>query len=88
MADFLKIDQTFIRNLETDQNDRILCEAVVAMSHKLGISVIAEGVETLWQHDFLKSVECDFIQGYYISHPLPVEEFERRFLTEKKNTSV
>lgn len=86
--DFLKIDQTFIRNLETDQNDRILCEAVVAMSHKLGISVIAEGVETLWQHDFLKSVECDFIQGYYISHPLPVEEFERRFLTEKKNTSV
>jgi len=81
--DFLKIDQSFIRNLEVDMNDRILCEAVVAMSHKMGISVIAEGVESNEQYDFLKSVGCDFVQGYLISRPIPAKEFEKLFLVKE-----
>ena len=78
--DFLKIDQSFVRNLVIDENDRILCEAMVAMAHKLGIQVIAEGVETMDQRDFLSSISCDYIQGYLISRPIEASEFEKKFL--------
>jgi diguanylate cyclase (GGDEF)-like protein/PAS domain S-box-containing protein len=77
--DYLKIDQSFIRNVATDTNDQILCEAIVAMSHKMGIEVIAEGVETAEQRDYLHSIECDYIQGYLISRPIAAEEFEKKF---------
>lgn len=61
--DYLKIDRAFVQNLETDRNDNILCEAIVAMAHKLEIKVIAEGVETIAQKDYLMSIDCDYIQG-------------------------
>jgi diguanylate cyclase (GGDEF)-like protein/PAS domain S-box-containing protein len=77
--DFLKIDQSFVRNLETDENDRILCEAMVAMAHKLRIKVISEGVETMAQREYLNSIGCDFIQGYLVSRPIEATEFEKRF---------
>jgi diguanylate cyclase (GGDEF)-like protein/PAS domain S-box-containing protein len=77
--DFLKIDQSFVRNLEEDYDDRVLCEAIVAMAHKLNIKVIAEGVETEAQRDYLRSIQCDYIQGYLISRPIQAEEFEKRF---------
>lgn len=77
--DYLKIDQSFIRNVTNDYNDQVLCEAIVAMAHKMGILVIAEGVETEKQRDYLRSIECDYIQGYLISRPIPAEEFEKKF---------
>ncbi len=77
--DFLKIDQSFVRYLETDKNDRILCEAMVAMAHKLDMRVIAEGVETQFQKDYLTSIECDFVQGYFISRPIEAPLFEEQF---------
>jgi len=78
--DFLKIDQSFIKNVNSDTNDQILCEAIVAMAHKMGILVIAEGVETQAQKEYLSSIDCDYIQGYLISKPISAEEFERKFL--------
>jgi diguanylate cyclase (GGDEF)-like protein/PAS domain S-box-containing protein len=74
--DYLKIDQSFVRNLDHDQNDLAICEAIIAMAHKLGIKVIAEGVETGTQDQILKDFDCDYAQGYLYSRPVPVREFE------------
>ncbi|MCK9372723.1 MAG: EAL domain-containing protein [Sulfuricurvum sp.] len=76
---FLKIDKTFVRDLETDNDNRILCEAIAIMAHRLGIKVIAEGVETAAQRNYLESIQCDYIQGYYIARPMPSDEFAKRF---------
>jgi len=74
--DYLKIDQSFVRNLDHDQNDLALCEAIVAMAKKMGIRVIAEGVENESQDRILKEFGCNFAQGYFYSRPLPLNEFE------------
>ena len=74
--DYLKIDQSFVRNLELDSDDMVLCEAIIVMAHKLGLKVIAEGVETEQQRDLLISANCDYAQGYLYSRPVPPEEFE------------
>jgi diguanylate cyclase (GGDEF)-like protein/PAS domain S-box-containing protein len=74
--DYLKIDQSFVRNLDRDQNDLALCEAIIVMAHKLGIKVVAEGVETDTQDQILKDFACDFAQGYLYSRPVPVRNFE------------
>jgi diguanylate cyclase (GGDEF)-like protein/PAS domain S-box-containing protein len=69
--DSVKIDQSFVRNLEQDKNDRDLCEAIIVMAHKLGIAVIAEGVETRDQDRILRDFGCDYAQGYLYSRPVP-----------------
>ncbi|MDH3760128.1 MAG: EAL domain-containing protein [Gammaproteobacteria bacterium] len=74
--DYLKIDQSFVRNLDHDQSDLALCEATIAMAKKLGIKVVAEGVETENQNRLLKEFGCEFGQGYLYSRPIPAEEFE------------
>ena len=74
--DYLKIDQSFIKNLQADSADFALCEAIIVMAHKLGLKVIAEGVETAQQRDLLKMVGCDFAQGYLFSRPVPAQAFE------------
>jgi diguanylate cyclase (GGDEF)-like protein len=74
--DYLKIDQSFVRMLGSDSNDRALCEAIIVMAHKLGLGVIAEGVETEEERDWLVAAGCDSMQGYLISQPLPPEQFE------------
>ena len=78
--DYLKIDQSFVRTMETDQNDRVLCEAIVIMAHKLGLRVTAEGVETEAQRRLLLDIGCDSGQGYLFARPLPAAEFETFFL--------
>ncbi|RQW83512.1 MAG: GGDEF and EAL domain-containing protein, partial [Methylococcus sp.] len=72
-ADYLKIDISFIRGLETNPEDRALCEAIIVMAHKLGIQVIAEGVETTAQCDWLRDAGCDCAQGYLFARPAPAE---------------
>lgn len=74
--DYIKIDQSFIHNLTNDSNDFALCEAITVMAHKLGIKVIAEGVETQEQRDLLAEIGCDYGQGYFWSRPVTVEQFE------------
>lgn len=77
--DYLKIDQSFVRNLDHDKNDLALCEAIIVMAHKLGIKVIAEGVETETQNQLLKDFGCDYGQGYLYSKPVPASDFEALF---------
>jgi diguanylate cyclase (GGDEF)-like protein len=74
--DYLKIDQSFVRNLVTDSSDLALSEAIIVMAHKLGLKVIAEGVETLEQRELLAAAGCDYGQGYLFSKAVPPEEFE------------
>jgi diguanylate cyclase (GGDEF)-like protein/PAS domain S-box-containing protein len=75
--DQLKIDQSFVRNLEHDANDAAIARSVAALAHSLGLAVIAEGVETAAQRDFLAGAGCTLYQGYYFSRPLPLADFER-----------
>lgn len=74
--DYLKIDQSFVRNLEKDKNDIALSEAIIVMAHKLGLKVIAEGVETEVQKQMLMDAGCDYAQGFLYSAPVPAVEFE------------
>lgn len=71
----LKIDQSFVRDIENDNDDAAIVSAIITMAHSLGMDVVAEGVETWNQFEFLRAHHCDHIQGYYFSQPLPPEEF-------------
>ncbi|NCS61650.1 MAG: EAL domain-containing protein, partial [Rhodoferax sp.] len=75
--DFVKIDQSFVRNLVPHSTDLALCQAIIAMAHALKMKVIAEGVETQQQRDLLAASGCDYAQGYYYSRPVPSDEFEK-----------
>jgi len=74
--DYLKIDQSFVRNMKSNSKDIALCEAIIAMAHKLGIKVIAEGIETQEHKELLFNAGCDFGQGYLFSKPLPAADFQ------------
>lgn len=69
--DQLKIDQSFVRDVLTNSSDAVIARTVVALGHSLGLKVIAEGVETLGQRDFLANIGCDAFQGFYFGHPGP-----------------
>jgi diguanylate cyclase (GGDEF)-like protein/PAS domain S-box-containing protein len=73
----LKIDRSFVKDIETDVNDAEICDVTVLLAHKLGMDVVAEGVETPAQLKYLLSIGCEKIQGYLISRPLPADEVER-----------
>jgi EAL domain-containing protein (putative c-di-GMP-specific phosphodiesterase class I) len=77
--DFLKIDQSFTRNLAEGSSDLALCEAIIVMAHKLGLKVIAEGIETREQLQLLQAAGCDFGQGYLFSKPVASDVFEALF---------
>lgn len=73
--DYLKIDQSFIKSLTLSDKNMALCEAIIMLSKKLGLTVIAEGIETSSQLDILKEMGCDFGQGYLLSRPIPFLNF-------------
>lgn len=74
--DQLKIDQSFVRDLLTDANDASIAATIIVLANNLGLSVIAEGVETLAQRDFLAKLGCHNYQGYYFAKPLPMDDFQ------------
>jgi len=71
----LKIDQSFVRDLITDASDKAIVRTIITMAHSLDIDVIAEGVETLEQKQYLLDNGCTDYQGYLFSKPMPLEEF-------------
>jgi len=82
--DTLKIDRTFMEDVPQDELDSLLTANIIRMAHDLGMEVIAEGVETKDQQDFLTQNNCDFLQGYYFSRPIPDKEFSL-LLAQKTN---
>lgn len=74
--DFIKIDQMFVHNITSDADDLALCQAMIAMAHRLGLKVVAEGVATEAQHELLVEAGCDYAQGFLYARPLPVPSFE------------
>jgi diguanylate cyclase (GGDEF)-like protein len=74
-ANELKIDRGFVRDLERDSDDAAIVSAIVALGQALGLRIVAEGVETGVQQDFLTQLGCDSLQGYLLGHPLPAERF-------------
>jgi len=72
----LKIDKSFVDGLLADENDRAVAGAVVSLGQTLNLRVVAEGVETDAQAEFLRSINCDEMQGYLFSKPLPAEGLE------------
>lgn len=82
--DRLKIDQTFVKNISKSRGDEAIIEAIIAISHNMNFKVIAEGVETPTQIEFLKNKHCDEIQGYLRSKPLSVDEIEQLMKREQR----
>jgi len=72
--DKLKIDQTFVRNIATEQRSAAIAQATIALAQGLSLAVVAEGVETIGQRDFLGLIGCDVMQGYLYSRPVPAQE--------------
>lgn len=79
--DIMKIDMSFICQIETNPKTKSMLRFLIDMAHEMGIHIVAEGVETEVQADFLKKSHCDYIQGYYYYRPIPQEEF-RKLLDE------
>jgi EAL domain-containing protein (putative c-di-GMP-specific phosphodiesterase class I) len=73
--DELKIDRSFIMDVDNDTDDKAIVTAIIAMSHSLSLKIVAEGVESEPQLNLLTTLDCDQIQGFYFSKPLPKEEF-------------
>ena len=74
-VDTLKIDRTFVADVDKGGQAAVIAEAVIKLGHRLGMRVLAEGVETPGQLDYLRTLGCDLAQGFYFSRPVPAEEF-------------
>jgi diguanylate cyclase (GGDEF)-like protein/PAS domain S-box-containing protein len=79
LVDALKIDISFIRDVTTNPDDATIAVAIINMAHSLRLKVVAEGVETREQLEFLRVHGCDEVQGYFVSRPLPADEFSAKF---------
>jgi EAL domain-containing protein (putative c-di-GMP-specific phosphodiesterase class I) len=79
--DVLKIDRSFVDGLPDGERDAQIARAIIAMAHSLNLAVIAEGVESHAQLNFLREHGCDEVQGYLFGHPVPAAQFERLFGT-------
>jgi diguanylate cyclase (GGDEF)-like protein/PAS domain S-box-containing protein len=85
--DTLKIDKSFVKDITTNSDDRAITQAIISMGHSLKLEILAEGVETKEQFDFLRSHECDIIQGFLFSKPIPADDIPP-FLTNGADQKI
>ena len=78
--DVLKMDKSFFDDVLESRRGKIIIEAIIEMAHKLEIQVVAEGIETKEQVDYLKRINCDMIQGYYFEKPITIEELAMKYI--------
>ncbi|TDT72572.1 EAL domain-containing protein (putative c-di-GMP-specific phosphodiesterase class I) [Hypnocyclicus thermotrophus] len=76
--DYLKIDRSFIKNIDTNKKDQAIVEAIVNMCKALKIKVVCEGIETKEEFEYLKKIDVNLLQGFFFSRPLPIEAFEKK----------
>ncbi len=81
-VDIIKIDRSFVRDVPHDVDDAAIVTGIIALAHSLRLDVVAEGVETEAQLRFLKEQSCDLLQGYYLSQPVPAEQFARDLIAK------
>jgi EAL domain-containing protein (putative c-di-GMP-specific phosphodiesterase class I) len=74
-VDIIKIDRSFVRDVPQDADDAAIITGIIALAHSLRLEVVAEGVETEQQLDFLRAQQCDLLQGFYLSEAVPADEF-------------
>ena len=82
-VDIIKIDRSFVRDVPNDADDASIVTGIIALAHSLRLEVVAEGVETEEQLRFLRERSCDMLQGYYLSQPVPAEQFARELIAKK-----
>ncbi len=87
-ADELKIDKSFVQDLDTNSNNVVIVRSTIDLAHNMGIKVVAEGVENKATQKILEDLGCDIIQGYYISKPLPADELFTKLMSEKNQDTV
>lgn len=78
--DIIKIDQSFIKDMETDQKNAAIATTIIQLAHSLGMEVVAEGVEKLTQVEILKAANCQKAQGYYFSRPIPIDDINEAYM--------
>jgi len=87
-VDTIKIDRSFIQDIQSEPVDAIIVETTIAMGEKLGFSVVAEGIEDEQTYNLLRDFGCDIAQGYYLGHPVPFENFQNLLPSSSKKESV
>ncbi|MCE3262438.1 MAG: hypothetical protein K0R43_1517 [Pseudoduganella sp.] len=87
-VDFLKIDQTFVRQLGSEPADEAVCRSIIDLGHNLNMHIVAEGVETLLQQEWLRAHHCDEIQGYFYARPMPAAAFAELLAAEPPRSNT
>ena len=87
-VDRLKVDRSFVQDIATDADDATIVRTIIALGHNLGLRVVAEGVETLEQIEFLRANDCDELQGYYFAKPMSAQDLEERLKNAKKRLAT
>jgi diguanylate cyclase (GGDEF)-like protein/PAS domain S-box-containing protein len=86
--DRIKIDRAFVTDIETDPNDAAIVTATIGLAHAMGLTVLAEGVETAAQRNFLRMHQCDEAQGYLFARPMPASQFRQFFYAESRQREL